>query len=958
MSLDTDSSKISDLNEKQDLNITVAWKTDTDFWCSPEVNDLYESTQESVQKLNKELEARDRQRKEKVYKGLNFWYVQWDISNMRSKMADLYDKDSLEWILFNNSQIQNFFSIALSEQEKDWNRVNKEYEEKKSKELNWDEQDQEVWEDIEESWEEYSLRETSPENFEKFLLSETWLKILREEIDDHIDPNWNIYKNYPISKKVLQLKLRKAWFNTIREEYNKKYNIIMDNDKINIKKYWNIITHGVDVAVWDYLKSWGNARGDWLAWRLELLLLNENGGDIRLDMQEESVDLDDFKVFLKESIKKYANIILKRRKEWEKVQLSTWETQLDLQLKAYLFIYGKFFYPQDFKVSWELLSYNENLLDIFEAILYFDGKLETVQDNKYIELERKAELARLERDKQRRKTIAERNRERNNRLRSAPKMEKWFNIDESQAKSLDPNNATWSEIAANADLDLKDYNLDIKESEENEQRSKEAIFRDAYNNFITSRNNIKEYITIEQMRRIFDINNNTINNIEWEKFKEFNPLLKEMSQDEVATIYNALLWFSTYFTGAQKRLSSNYSELREKVGDTVKTHAIGAVIDNVRDTFSIITEKQSWNSKWFQLDKNNPVKKDWNDIIISGLFNGSDVEIRYNLETWDLLMKSLLHKDEIDPNKISIWEGYDKIWTLEPFNNVLNNYYKLPPRPTNNDRVNDWSKPWMGPWGGPINQHKEPPQKGMENNTVLPPNMTPHQVPMWSPMPRIDRNNVNHRREEAKKLLNSQINLTNETTKNKTESMAQINLAISKFMKTFNIMPNSLWSTSLDFNKWSNLFDIIQIIDNTGNIETGDIQSLGYFSNEFMPKIIEYSWLKWGERNEYQNKTTKRSEKLFGYNGDNEGIKYLRYMIKDFNPTQFSWTSNFENSHQLWLANFIKETVIIWSSPNWRLNTWKMEEFINNLEAEFDNKVEEDPNIELDKELAKQLSNI
>jgi hypothetical protein len=95
------------------------------------------------------------------------------------------------------------------------------------------------------------------------------------------------------------------------------------------------------------------------------------------------------------------------------------------------------------------------------------------------------------------------------------------------------------------------------------------------------------------MRRLFDINSNTINNIEREKFKEFNPLLKEMSQGEVTIIYNTLLGFPTYFTDAQKKLSSNSFELKEKVKDTVKTHAIGAVIDNVRDTFSIITEKQS-----------------------------------------------------------------------------------------------------------------------------------------------------------------------------------------------------------------------------------------------------------------------------------------------------------------------------------------------------------------------------
>ena len=971
MSLDyVDNSNANDLNGPQELNIKGTWETDTSFWNNPEINELYKSTLA----LNRELEELDRQRKEKVYRGLNLWYVQWDFSSMRRKMVNLYDKNSLEGILFNNSQIQNFFSIALSEQEKDWIRVNKEREEKKAKELNWDDLDQEAWEDIIESWDEYSLRETSPENFEKFLLSEAWLKILREEIDDHIDPNWNIYKNYPISKKVLQLKLRKAWFNTIREEYNDKYDIIMDNDKINIKKYWNIIANGVDVAVWDYLKSWGNERGDWLAWRLELLLLNERGNDIRLDMQEESVELDDFKVFLKESIRKYANDVLKRRKEWEKLQLLTWEVQTDLQLKAYLFMYGKFFYPQDFKNSWELLNYNENLLDIFEAILYFDGKLETVQNNKYIELERKSELARLERDRKRRVEIAKRNRERNGYLKSTKKITERIDNDELKSKSINPNDATWTEIASQADLNLKDYNLDIKENKEREQRTKEIAFREAYDNFIRNHDNIKELITIGLMRRLFDVNSNDINNSEWEEFKNNNPIFKEISPDEVKKIHDTLSGFSTYFTNAERNLRSNSYELKEKINETVKTHAIGAVIDNVRDTFSFITENQNWKSEWFQLDESEPVKQDWNDIIISGSFNGSDVEIRYNLESWNLLMKSLLHKDEINPNKFTIWEWYDIIWTIEPFNNVINNYYNLPPRHINNDRINNRPQLWKKPRWGDIIDNQRLTQNPNDDN--LPYNRPSRQFPLWwhswSLAPRIDKNDINNRREQAKKLLNSQIDLIGSLIKNKTESKAQINVSISKFMKTFNILPESSNYNSLDFNSWSNLFDIIQIIDNSGNIENGDIQSLEYFNNIFMPKIMKYSWLIWWKNNMKQDMTNLESEKLFNYKWNDENITYFKDIIKDFNPQQFSWenkTNDFNASHQLWLAWFItggwesknKINFVTGEKPNWILNRTKMENFLTKLETMNieDSKEAKDnkENDEADKWLSGQLDN-
>ena len=76
-----------------------------------------------------------------------------------------------------------------------------------------------------------------------------------------------------------------------------------------------------------------------------------------------------------------------------------------------------------------------------------------------------------------------------------------------------------------------------------------------------------------------------------------------MPPETIEKIYTSLSGFSSYFTDAEKRLSLNSSEMKVKVNETIKTYAIGTVIDNVRDTFSTITDKGNNNSEWFQLNE-------------------------------------------------------------------------------------------------------------------------------------------------------------------------------------------------------------------------------------------------------------------------------------------------------------------------------------------------------------------
>jgi hypothetical protein len=72
------------------------------------------------------------------------------------------------------------------------------------------------------------------------------------------------------------------------------------------------------------------------------------------------------------------------------------------------------------------------------------------------------------------------------------------------------------------------------------------------------------------------------------------------------------------------------------------------------------------------------------------------------------------------------------------------------------------------------------------------PKSKPAQRPAISTqIPKIDRSDIESRRSEAEELLNSQIDLIGEVIKNKTESQTKKNSAITKFMKTFNVISDS-----------------------------------------------------------------------------------------------------------------------------------------------------------------------
>jgi hypothetical protein len=73
----------------------------------------------------------------------------------------------------------------LGEHTTEWSKNKDNQSKKETEKKDSNEQGEEVEET--ETWEDYKERESSPENFEEFLLSDEGIRILVDEIDKHLD---------------------------------------------------------------------------------------------------------------------------------------------------------------------------------------------------------------------------------------------------------------------------------------------------------------------------------------------------------------------------------------------------------------------------------------------------------------------------------------------------------------------------------------------------------------------------------------------------------------------------------------------------------------------------------------------------------------------------------------------------------------------------------------------------
>lgn len=914
-------------------------------------------------------------RRHDTYKKLNFHYDVADIpadgSSLIKRLKEKFkDDDSREWALLNNPQIQNMLGNILGEHVREWNK--KKAERSKQEEL----QQQKTWEEKKEeeeveSWEDFKERESSPENFEEFLLSDEWIRILIDEIDKHLDDDGKINKNYPIYEKDLKLKLKISWYSIMQREYNEKNGNTTSIEMQEIKQMWNIVADGIDNAVWKYLKAWWNAFDEWMVRELEALLNSEENKEIIKKMEKDPKLKDDFYLALKESIKKYADYVV----DGDKLSLNTWTKQMDLQIRSYLFMFWKFFHPWLFKTNQWSQYYEKILPDIMEAILVTDGdiKLKNMEKNNiFLEKQKKYEEERKKQDKIRRQEIARKNREANNNYHSD---DNWNGrrFYDSDNISGDINWATWAQIVKKSDVNLSDFKVNSwgMEMYTNSWYAKQKAFWIAWENFKESNEEIEDIITPDQMSWLYIVEWNNIS-FDEDARKEFlkTDIMQWRSQEEINRIYNLLKTFPNNYSDALKVIASRAQRQEKWMDNETRNHALWSVIDNVRFVFADIVEKWKWDSKfeWFKFDWSEPVEREWNDIIISGTFNWTPIKIRYDLISWGLFMNSFLQHPT--NSKISIWNNSSanlQIWQLESFDTILEDHYRAPDislhsnAPQNrwnhnisfsqqNQWLEQWGDLWENDWEDPKkindkwrlhfvarnfiwrNIHREEPAPAEPVASEVPvDNSTSSQSsfkPYTSEISSQNNGEIEAIRKKYRDMLYANLDMISNSIIDNTKKQSARNTTITKFMKTFNIMLDGQEDKSIDFNDWSNLFDLLQIIENS------DPATLEKFQT-FMEKVSDYSGLNRWSNNILGSQRNSKYNITFNENNKNKYISMVRGNAKNFNknPEIFRGKLNFESDSKLWFAQMIIENITNnVSKPNWELDSSKMDDFIEHLE--------------------------
>ena len=878
-------------------------------------------------------------------------YDEWN--RIVSKLTEKFkDDNSIEWVLFNNPQVIKLISNIVNFQSRDLQTYKSKYQ-KSLIEKGGDENSED--EDLAKSFEEYKFAESSIENFENFILSDEWIAVIVNEVKRHInEETGEIYQNYPIDENILRLRLKTAWDTSLRRAYYQSNYSTEEEEKAAIEnekrgKIWDVLENKVDEVVWDFMKSWWENFDKELVTRLESLLSQKENNSSLTELLSNTDLKDEFCEMIRNKIKTFSEI------NWNinLTSLNTWNKQIDLQFKSYLFIFRRLFLS-DKNNQWK--RYNESSLLETKWLIYatdWNKDAENmIKDKNLLEKAKKAEKERIERDRKRRQEIAKKNKEINQNFTSGEWIISKNSVVRAIWSSWDLQTATWAQIAEKSNLDLWDFKVNegISESVMDSGFAKNKAFWIAWENFIKSHDEIAEMLTNQDMLRLYNTETNTINKDAREEFIK-SDIMVGRSTDEIDNIYKTLLTFSDEYDNALKHLVYQAKLQEWGTNDTIRNYAIWAVIDNVRNIFSDIVDKWKSDSKfkWFEFNENEPVKREWNNIIIYGRFNWADIKIRYDLISGWLFMNSFLSYSWM-PENFSIWndnEARHKIWQLDSFDKILNDNYNLSKFSNSHSRMewtgtSVWQNNWLWwEWDSLAEYENSKLLYNQNSNNEF--ENTPSEglgmKPTISQSGAQYGDGFEYLRKAYWDMLNSNIDLIGNAIY-EAEKQSTINSAVIKFMKTFNIIPTEWEFKSFDVEHSSNIFNVIKIIENTVNSSTEGVKDLEYFSNTFMPKIMEYSCLKWWENNLEGPKEDSENRDMynitFNENNNNQYISLIRESANDFsqnlNKFQPENTRNYDSSYNLWFADFIEKNFIIWEKPDWKLSYEKMAEFIDNLE--------------------------
>jgi hypothetical protein len=845
---------------------------------------------------------------------VDFWYERMkDNSDFISSLNNQYEWDkSLTWILAHNEQIQSLLSDILSSY---WNYIKQDetllrrlIEKKKSLEKNGNNAEQ--WE-IVELFEEYLLNNDSQEWFEQFLLSNWCIRdIILWYFQSHT-LNWKLNANL-ISKNNIKAKIKAERYKKLYMNYNEKYNLELNDRLINMVNFWESIKGTVDEIISNYLNKsiWEKeflSSLEWLIWK------GKSNETIKKIIESDPSAMDKFNFLLKNSIKEYSRLldIWNENRTLQK----TGDNVFDTQLRTYLFLYWKIFYPDIFISNWWTLDTHEwELWKILEAILVADWKLEKTKNNdinnKYINVEENFQNEITGRDRKMRK----RARRPMNKYHPANKKEEILpnNIEN---KNLDIQNASWVEIAQEMELGKSLTGFKMKEIQSNVDIifRKKITFKKTCIDFLDKNwENFHKFGL--RISNLIYLNNDYDLSINYDKL---NALKDKLNNSELNEIKNLVNVFIVEFNNNLKETEQKIDNKKELTHNVVKEYAIWAVIDNIKDMFqSIVKNSNEWvYMSWFEFDEKKSARIENNNLIISGKFNWETLILKYNLNNGELYMNSYISK--LGNDTIVVWDNSpkQKIWELKPFQSVLHDFYENPTESMSNEVFQKFKR----------NPSYQTESKQGSNNTR----------PRHSPRRGIEarrRIKEEHKR-KFQQICGTKLDEINERIKNQAKSRTTQNNTVSNLLKTLNIMPeDDDYSKTINLKENSDLYQTVKTITNSEN------DDINYFSNYLWNLMNKYIWLRWWKNNLlWQDKTTKDAKQIFNENKSWKTITYLRETTGNFNDeySQIGGKLEFNSWSYFWILKLINEKFVDGEPSERRLNKGKMEEFYNDFSADL-----------------------
>lgn len=759
------------------------------------------------------------------------------------------------------------------------------------------------------------------------------------------------------------------WFMTAlnNAHYNKKFSEVL------FESCENIDEKSITTILFNYIEEWKD-----ISWDIDfkdqlwnpITIEDENLKQILLE-KNYIIKLDELPDSLKRSILTIVRERLNEKiKEFSKEHLKNVNNEVDESIvkdmlkDGYLSnILEQYNYIQKFFKTPTSIKWDRNKRERLKAILSRFGYKVINVDKRLLEEQQREEERIREANKKRIEWRKKRNQEINEKFLSQDKENsKTTSITDSISESEENNE--WIQK-------LKDSNIEASQLDSDRKifsipKTDELYLQyEAFDNCFKTVFGKQWIITKYILQKMYDIKNMKINYKERDNIKT-NLIKGWISENDIKSSEELLGKFDNEAKLHLDELKNQYFEDRERINDSTKLTAAWDVINSITYIFNSIWDKlKYWPlCEGFKYAEDKPIKIIWENMLISWTLNGEEIIVKYNMSNWELFMNSSIRKNRI-PNMYIIWDKDPDfpLPKIDSFTDILNkhgnldNLYENAYQDDNQIfkenhiwHIPQWHipqqwhiierdnrRPWIQPEEEALKRRNErfDEKITMSRLSVRPRTGIYHgRVPLpwliWDNGELSENNKI-----QFEKVLWNTLDVIGEKVKNHINEYSTINNVVDKFFNT--IVPN--YNDVIFVQEWSNIFNTLECLNNTDNID------LEYFNRNFMPKIMEYSWMEWWKYTEFQNSNKIQvNNKNISESPRANFVNNIENFTKD---SQKLWMRlNYDSTYNHSLASILNKITEI----DGKFTKQNMEKYIDELEN--------DKYIWIDEELDKKLSEL